>query len=132
MGQKKRDALQEYDSLPAGNWTFAVMAADAAGNAEAQPQSAAPWQVDMSAFVQVSGGDAGATITGQAQHATEPFSTAKLGAHACGQTNPTRLTLARGIALLQISMKREPWSQFASHAMNSMDVTAAFGHLIAC
>lgn len=62
-------AWQEYDSLPAGNWTFAVMAADAAGNVEAQPQSAAPWQVDMAAFVQITGGDAGATITRQAQNA---------------------------------------------------------------
>ena len=66
-------AWQEYDSLPAGNWTFAVMAADAAGNAEAQPQSAAPWQVDMAAFVQISGGDAGATVTRQAHHATQPL-----------------------------------------------------------
>ena len=67
---QKHDALQEYDSLPAGNWTFAARAADAAGNVEAQPQSAAPWQVDMSAFVQVTGGDAGATITRQAHDAT--------------------------------------------------------------
>ena len=59
-------AMQEYDSLPAGNWTFAVTATDAAGNAEVQPQSAGPWQVDMAAFVQITGGDAGATITRQA------------------------------------------------------------------
>ena len=64
-GPWKHDALQEYDSLPAGNWTFAVRAADAAGNVEAQPQSAAPWQVEMAAFVQITGGDAGATITRQ-------------------------------------------------------------------
>ena len=61
-----RSASQEYDSLPAGNWTFAVSATDAAGNVEAQPQSAAPWQVEMAAFVQITGGDAGATITRQA------------------------------------------------------------------
>ncbi|KAK9836281.1 hypothetical protein WJX81_001826 [Elliptochloris bilobata] len=54
---------QEYDSLPAGNWTFGILATDAAGNMETHVQSAVPWQVDMAAFVQITGGDAGATVS---------------------------------------------------------------------
>jgi hypothetical protein len=57
---------QEYDSLPAGNWSFAVTATDAAGNSEAGAAAAAPWQVDMAAFVQIMGGDAGAVISRRA------------------------------------------------------------------
>ena len=60
---------QEYDSLPAGNWSFAVTATDAAGNCEAGAAAAAPWQIDMAAFVQITGGDAGAVISRRAASA---------------------------------------------------------------
>ncbi len=61
---------QEYDSLPAGIWSFAVTATDAAGNSEAGAAAAAPpWQIDMAAFVQITGGDAGAVISRSAASA---------------------------------------------------------------
>jgi len=50
---------QEYDSLP-----------DAAGNRAAGAAAAAPpWQIDMAAFVQITGGDAGAVISRSAASA---------------------------------------------------------------
>ncbi len=40
-----------------------MAATDAAGNSEVHPAAVAPWQVDMAAFVQITGGDAGAIIS---------------------------------------------------------------------
>lgn len=55
---------QTYASLPAGNWTFEVRAMDAAGNAEAHAWPSHAWVLNISsAYVNLVGGDVGATVT---------------------------------------------------------------------
>ena len=55
--------VQAYASLPAGNWTFEVRATDAAGNTEAGAWPARSWAVNITAYVNLVGGDVGATVT---------------------------------------------------------------------
>ena len=55
--------VQAYASLPAGNWTFEVRATDAAGNTEAAAWPTHSWALAIAAYVNLVGGDVGATVT---------------------------------------------------------------------